>query len=196
MLADFLNTLLQFFEYLWPLKVIRPWERGLYIVCGRVVTPWRWVAFSFRPLPSAELPPGLYLAFPFFVDVHQVGIAWDFVKSGRLDLTIKDGSTLSCAAVAKMKVVDCALAYLSYHDYDIDRVAMLQATVSEILVEAEPEKFSPEKRGKLLGKSLLKEVREAAAKMGMEVESVQVTTFILHSRTLRLLSDVGSAAGT
>jgi len=187
MLNDLWQLVVQFAEFLWPFRIISQWERALYLVNGRVVIPWRWVAFRWQALDSQELPPGLYLVFPFFATIHQVAIAWDYVDSGRLDLTLKTGEALSCEAVAKMRVVDLYKAYVGFHDYEIDRRAMLKAAISETLVEADAERFESGKRGRLLGSSLLKAVRDGASDLGHEVESVQVTTFVLKPKVFRLL---------
>ena len=195
MLADFLKTLIQFIEFLWPLKVVRQWESGLYMWCGKIITPWRILAFRLRPLPGVDLGPGIYLTLPFFGDVHAVSLAWDFVESGRFDVTLKDNRQLSCEVVAQMRVVDPRAAWLGFDDYSIDRRKMLRAVASEMLQEAEPERFAPERRGRLLGASLLGAIRSGAEPLGHEVASVRVPTFILGSRTLRLLTEQASAAG-
>jgi regulator of protease activity HflC (stomatin/prohibitin superfamily) len=187
--ADFVNAIVSVIGYLWPFKLVGPWERGLYLVFGRIVTPWRWVGFSLRPLNDHELPSGMYLCLPFFTEVHQVAISYDYVKSGRLDLTLKDGRILTCAAVAKARIVDLKQAYIAYHDYEVDRVSAFQAAISETLVEADPDRFEAGKRGRLLGSSLLKAVREAFEGIGHEVESVQVTTFVLQPKVFRLLQE-------
>ena len=172
MLNDLWQVIVQFAEFLWPFHTVNQWERALYLFNGRVITPWRWVAFSRTALTSRELPPGLYLVFPYFAKVHSVTVAWNYVDSKRLDLTLKDGKTLSCEAIAKVRVVDLYAAYIGYYDYDVDIVDALRAAISETLVKADPERFEPEKRGRMLGGSLLNAVREAATAMGHECESV------------------------
>jgi regulator of protease activity HflC (stomatin/prohibitin superfamily) len=192
MLADFLKGLVQFAEFLWPIKPVRQFERGLYVWCGVIIRPPSWAILTGTVLEDEVLGPGLYLALPFFGDVHAVSQAWDFVESGRLDLTLKDGRTLSCEVVAKMRVTGPRAAWVEYEDYTVDRRKMLRAAVSEVLQEAEPDRFAPDRRGRLLGGSLLAGVRKGAEPMGHEVESVQVTTFVLNPRTFRLLSDVAA----
>lgn len=186
MLNDLWQLVVQFAEFLWPFRVVSQWERGLYLVNGRVVTPWCVVGFWKRQV-GQELLPGLYLVFPYFATVHQVAISWDYVDSGRLDLTLKTAQALSCEAVAKMRVVDLYRAYINFHDYELDRKAMLRAAISETLVEADAERFESGRRGRLLGGSLLATVRAGAAEIGHEVESVQVTTFVLNPKVFRLL---------
>lgn len=174
MLNDLVQALVQIVQFLWPFRIINQWERGLYTVFGRIV----W-----------ELGPGLYPVIPWFCDVCEIPTSWDFVESGRLDLTLKDDRTLSCEAIAKMRVVDMKKAWVAFHDYEVDRRKMLKAVVSELLQEADAERFEPSRRGRLLGTSMLKAVQEGASAIGCEVESVRVTTFVLGARTYRLLTE-------
>lgn len=188
MLSDFLHTLIEFLAYLWPASIVGQWERGVYLCGGRNVKPWRWVALG-RVFEGAALPPGVYLKAPWLCEVHAVKMTWDFVESGRFDVILKDGRIASVEVLAKMRVTDPLTAWLEFGDFEIDRARMLRATAAETLSEADPERFTPEKRGRLLGSSLLKAVREAGASMGHEVEAVQVTTFILQPKVLRLLTE-------
>lgn len=189
MLSDFLHTLVEFAAFLWPVKVVHQWEAGLYVCAGRVVTPWAWVGLRRKPFASHILPAGLYLAVPWVCDVHTVTMTWDYVESGRMDVLLKDGRIVSCEALAKMRVVDPFVAYVEFGDFAMDRPRMLRAVVAETLAEAESDRFAPERRGRLLGSSLLKAVRDAAEPLGHEVETVQVTTFILQPKVLRLLTE-------
>jgi regulator of protease activity HflC (stomatin/prohibitin superfamily) len=190
MLNELWQLVVNSIEFLWPFKIVNQWERALYLVNGHVVVPWRWVACDRdlrTPMTSKELPPGLYLRLPFFTDVHSAAISWNYVESHRLDLTLKDGRTASFEAVAKMRLVDIYGAYVGYYDFDVDIVAAFRAAISETLVTADPERFEPERRGRLLGTSLLQATRAAVAPIGHEVESVQVTTFVLQPKVFRLL---------
>lgn len=175
MLTELLNTLAQFAEFLWPFRVVHQWKLGIFIFCGRAT--------------RIGLKPGIYPVVPWFMDVDQVTVAWDYVESGRLDISLKDGRSLSCEVIAKMRVADVGKAWIDFHDYQKDRRLMLRAAVAETLTEADPERFEPERRGRLLGGSLLKAVQSGGAPIGLEIESVQVTTFILQPKVVRLLTD-------
>lgn len=178
MFADLVSAVVQIIGFLWPFRIVEQWERGLYTFCGRIA--------------GKELAPGLYPVVPWFCDVKEIPMSWDYVESGRLDLTLRDGRTLSGEAVAQMRVVDLRKAWVAFHDYEVDRRKMLRAVVSELLQEADPERFEPSRRGRLLGSSLLKAVQEGAAPIGCEVYAVQMTTFILGARSYRLLTDVAA----
>lgn len=174
MFADLVSAIVQVVQFIWPLRIVNQWERGLYTIFGRI----KW-----------EVGPGIYPVVPWFCEVHEIPTSWDYVESGRLDLTLKDGRLLSCEAIAKMRVVELQKAWVAFHDYEVDRRKMLKAVVSELLQEADPERFEPGRRGRLLGSSLLKAVQDGAAPIGVECESVRVTTFVLGARTYRLLTE-------
>lgn len=175
MLGDFLRSLVDFASYLWPFAIVHQWERGIYFIFGRP--------------KFGLLQPGLYPKIPWFTDVHPIGVTWSYVKTGRLDLVLKDDRILSCDVTAKMRVIDPLRAYLEYHDFEHDAVLMLEAVASETLTEADAERFTAARRGRLLGGSMLKAVQDGASSIGYEVESVQFTTFILNAKTVRLLTE-------
>lgn len=187
-MANLWQAIVDSFKYLWPFVIVHQWEVGLYTVFGRFVTPWRLVGFRRRALPKI-LGPGLYLRIPFFTQLREIGLTWDFMESGRLDITLRDGRELTCEVVAKLRVNDPVMAYFEFGDYPEDMRRALRAAVSEVLSEADSERFSQDRRVRLLGQSLLAGVRTAAARIGFEVEAVQVTTFILQPKIHRLLMD-------
>lgn len=173
MFAELVNLLISVCQFIWPFRMVEQWERGVKTSFGRIT--------------DTQVSPGVYFVIPWFMDVKEIPGSWDYVESGRMDLTLKDGRTLSCEATAKMRVVDFGKAWADFHDYETDRHRMLRAVVSELLQEADPERFEPARRGRLLGGSLLKAVQDGAAPIGCEVESVQMTTFVVGHRTFRLL---------
>jgi regulator of protease activity HflC (stomatin/prohibitin superfamily) len=187
--GDFLKTLFDTVVYFWPFCLVHQWEAGIYLVNGVPVRPWKYVRLSKGSSGDGLVcKPGLYLKLPWFTDMHCVGLAWDAVESGRIDLVARDNKTISCAVVAQMRVNDPVLAYTEYGNYDVDRVALLRAAVADTLATAESERFDPDRRGRLLGQSLLAAVQALGKRIGHEVDSVQVTTFVLQPKVLRLLT--------
>lgn len=190
-MGDFLQTLFNALAYFWPFRIVNQWEKGLYIVNGTVVRPWRIMRWSRGPVNtdgSDLCDPGLYLTIPWFVVMHEVNMCWDVVNSERLDVVLKDNRTLTVSVVAMMRVTDPVAAYLGFQDYSADRVGLLRATVADELSSAESERFAPDRRGMLLGRTLLAAVQKMGKRIGHEVEDVQVTSFILQPKALRLLS--------
>lgn len=154
MLGDLWRAIVEFIGYLWPLHIVWRWERGIYLVLGEPVVAWRAVGIrvgadrlELKQHSPKVLPAGVYLKIPFFTDVHPVSVAWDFAETDQIDVTLQDGRSLSCVGVAQVRVTDPLVAYLEFHDYEVDRKRMLTAAISELLQEAEPERFNPERRG-------------------------------------------------
>lgn len=183
-------------KYLWPFVIVHQWELGIYTVFGRYVQPWRIMGFRLRHALPKVLKPGLYIRIPFFTQLKEVTIAWDFVESGRLDVTLRDDRALTFEFTALARIVDPELAYFGFHDFEADLKKALRAAVADFLMSEDTERFLPERRGRLLGKSLLLAAQKAAAKVGHEVEEVSVVTFVLQPRIFRLLQDAPTAAAS
>ena len=173
MLSDFLHTLVEFIQFLWPLRIVHPWERALYMAFGKV---------------RREVGPGIYFRFPWFTEVHEVSTTWESMYTGRNDITTKDQRTLSFSASAMIRVVDVHKAVLVVHDASSTMAGLLSAVLAEKLAEVEPERFSPERRGRL-NSSLAQWVETEAAEFGVEVKWIRFTSFVLNPKTIRLLTE-------
>jgi regulator of protease activity HflC (stomatin/prohibitin superfamily) len=90
-MTDFLRLLLDAIAYIWPLRVVKQWERGGYYALGK----WQ-----------REVGPGIYPVIPWFCEVLEISVAEAIVGTGRQDITLSDGSMLSFCATATVGVVD------------------------------------------------------------------------------------------
>ena len=188
LLSDVLSLVLQFITFLWPCKIVAPWEKAIYTVGGRIVRPWRIARVMADEPDGTELGPGLYLTIPWLCEVHEMATSWDYITTERLDITLKDGRKLTCRAIAKVRLTNAHRAYVAFHDYGKDLPSMLETVVSDLLQEADPERFEPAKRGRLLGSTLLNATQKAGGEMGHEVESVHLPVFVLEPRIYRILT--------
>lgn len=177
MFGDFLGRLLEFFEFLWPLFKIEQWEGGIYSVFGK-----------FRKV----LGPGIYPRVPWFVTIHSTSLAWRPLHSGRHDITLKDGKVFTFEAVAMFRVRDLRKSMVVVHDDEHAMLSLLISALAEKLAEVDPDRFLPDRRGRLYS-SLQSLVTEEAAEFGLEVKWVRFTTFILDPKTYRLLAESAPA---
>ena len=171
MLSDFLHTLAEFIGYLWPFAIVHQWENGLYLVFGRV---WKVVG------------PGIYTKVPFFFDVHPTTTAWDPYTTPVCDVTTKDNRTLSFAVTFSVRVVDLRTAVVNVHDFDTMVRSAVQGKVSEELASVDPVRFEPEKRN-ALNRYLKLKVEQEVADVGLELQWLMFTTFVLNPKMFRLL---------
>ena len=119
-MGELVRLVIDCIAYIWPCRIVKQWERGGYMVCGK----WK-----------KEVGPGLYLVLPFFTDVHAVSIAGSRVGTGRQDLTLFDGSTLSYTATVWAQVVDVRAAVCDVNNYDQTTQEDLMSALSDELAE-------------------------------------------------------------
>jgi regulator of protease activity HflC (stomatin/prohibitin superfamily) len=172
-MTEFLRLLLDAIAYIWPLRIVRHWERGGYYVLGRW---WK------------EVKPGVYPVVPWFTEVLEVSMAEAIVGTGRQDITLADGSMLSFSATATVKVVDPYKALNAVNDYDATMQELLSSVLAERLAAVDAERLTPDKRGRLMP-DLRRWLGDEALEYGIEVKRVRFTSFVTNVKTHRLLID-------
>ena len=172
-MAEFLRTLLQFIEFLWPLRRVEEWERGGYYVLGR----WR-----------AEVGPGAHWVIPWFGDVKTVSTAEAIIGTGRLDITLADGALLSFAASATVKVSDVYKALNAVDEYRETATELLSSVVADLFSEEPSASFAAGLR-----RGLQTRVRNALESQGepygLSFGRVRLTSCVVAPRAHRLLID-------
>lgn len=175
-MGELVRLVIEIVQLLFPFRMVKQWERAGYYVFGRW---WR------------EIGPGVYLVIPWFFDVHQVSVAEAICGTGRQDITLSDGSTLSFSATCTARVCDVKLAINAVDEYQSTTQELLSSVLADKLAEVDAERLSPQKRGRLFA-DLKRWVAEEAAKYGIEVSRVRFTSFVLNIKVHRLLIDQGT----
>jgi regulator of protease activity HflC (stomatin/prohibitin superfamily) len=173
MFGEIFGFIRDFIEFLWPFRLVHEWERAGYYVCGRW---WR------------EMGPGLKMIVPWFCHVETVTIAPKPISTGRKDITLADGRTLSFDATATARVSDVQLALNAIDDFHHSATVLLAAVVAEKLAEVDVDRLKPERRGRLIA-ALEKAVHDEAATYGIEIGEIRFTSFVTNVKMLRLLID-------
>lgn len=177
-MTEFLRLILDAVAYVWPLRIVHQWERGGYLVLGRW---WR------------EVGPGLYPVIPWFTEVIEASIAEAIVGTGRQDITLSDGSTLSFQATATVAVVDVRLALVAVDSYTETIRELLSSVLADKLAEVDAARLSSEKRGRLFA-DLKRWVATEALAYGVEVRLVRFTSFLTNVKSHRFIIDQASMA--
>lgn len=172
-MTDFLRLLLDAIAYVWPLRIVKEWEQGIYLVCGRF---WR------------EVGPGIYPVLPWFTDVVETSVAEAIVGTGRQDITLADGSTLSFAATATVGVTDVRKALVAVDSYTETMRELLSSVLADKLAEVDASRLAPEKRGRLFA-DLRRWVAAEAEPYGIDVRSVRFVSFLTNAKAHRFLID-------
>lgn len=177
-MSEFLRVLLEFIEFLWPLRRVEQWELGGYYVFGRW---WKKVG------------PGVWPIIPWFLDVKTVSVAEAIVGTGRLDITLADKSMLSFAATATVQVTDIYAALNLVDAYHETMQELLASVLAEKLASVDPTRMEPEGRGRLAS-DLKRWVATEAEQYGIEVKKVRFTSFIVNAKAHRLIIDQNQIA--
>lgn len=177
-MSDLLRVLGEWIAFLWPLRKVIQWDRGLLYRNGR-----------FR----RELGPGVYPILPWFHEIRMFSVVPGIVQTPRLDLTLSDGKMVTLQASATVRVVDLAKAVNTVDAYMETTQELITAVLAEKVAEVAADRLSPEKRGRLLG-DLRRWVAEAAAEYGVEVSKLRFTTLVMNPRPFRLLGDTAAVA--
>ncbi len=171
-MGDILGRLLEFVEYLWPLRIVHQWEQGGYYVCGRF---WKMVG------------PGCYPVLPFFVTIIEISTVPHMIVAPRLDVTLHDGKSLTLWATAWAQVTDFDLAVNSVEDFSHTTTELVQSVIADRLAKMDSTKLEPENRAGLL-RQLSGWCNDETKEYGVKIEKVRFTTFVLNARTYRLIN--------
>ena len=177
-MGELVRLVIDTIAYIWPFRIVKQWERGGYMVVGK----WHH-----------EVGPGLYLVVPFFTDVHAVPVTGSRVGTGRQDLTLFDGSTLSFTATVWAEISDVRAAICDVTNYDDTAQEDLTAVLSNELAELDPDRLRPRRRGALF-KELEKKIAEAHAEYGVKSSDLSFGSFVLGLKVHRHLIDQTSPA--
>lgn len=194
-MGEFLQQILQFIEFLWPLVRVEAHESGFFEVFGRVTIPWRWFAFSTKKLTTAHVGPGVYVKIPWFTNVTTCGIETGIANTGRIDIETKDGRSLTVSASARCRVIDPQKAMILLKDHERSMQEILAGVLSEKLAEVEPERLEPNKRARL-NTTIYNEIAKEAEEFGIEISWIKFTTFIRNPKMIRLLDEPKFQMGT
>lgn len=172
------ELILKVLEVAWPFQKVEYWEEGCYYIFGRF---WKRVG------------PGTYPVLPWFFEIVAVSVAPAIISSGRCDITLSDNRTLSFEATAWARVADVVKAINEVDNYRETSTEILASVLSDRLGDVEPERLSPQKRGRLFS-DLQKWVAAEAKEKGIDITKVRFKSFVLAPRTYRLLIDQGNSA--
>lgn len=108
-MGDFLRLLLDSIHYLWPLRVIATYERGVLFMGGR---------------PGIELIPtggifksGIYPFLPFFMRIETLALCEDVVDLPVQSITTSDGKTVTFSANVAYVITNAVAHYTNVQDF-------------------------------------------------------------------------------
>lgn len=174
------ELIIKVIELLWPFRIVAEYEEACYYRCGHF---WKVVG------------PGCYMVIPWFFTLIEASTQSAIISTGRCDITLSDGRTLSFDATAWARVADTAKAINTVDDYKETSQEILASVLSDKLGEVDTDRLSASKRGRLFS-DLRRWVADEAIEKGIEISKVRFKSFVLPPRTYRLLIDQGSPASS
>lgn len=176
-MSDFLGRILDAIEYLWPFRVVKIYERGVFYIWGFV---WRNVG------------PGLKVFVPFFMQIDIYLVCPDVRTLPRQDITLKDGRLLTFQVAVAIEVIDLVAADTKVANYIESTQEISMGIIADRLMEIEPSRFDSENRGRLIG-GLKQSINAALSPFGCRCTELWFTQFALGARPYRVFTD--QAAG-
>lgn len=172
-MTNWLQTLIQTLQYLWPFAKLSWWERGVYYIWGRKI---------------GEVGRGVWPVIPFFTELWATVIVPDVAVTPLLTITLKDGRFLTYSATAVCQIVDVTKAFHGVNKVTESIEEMLAAITAEFLADVDPDRLDTGSRKRLVN-SVVKKLNEEMAFMGVIVHSVRFSNFGIGLRAYRLLTD-------
>src|SRR3990167_2395225 len=123
------KLLFDFVLYIWPFKVIYEWEVGVKFSGGHYKKP---------------LGKGIYLYCPFYSQIREVSIVPEPVSTPLMNITLRNGGSLTFSAMIVMLVVDAEKALNEVNNYEESTVELCSGIMAERLADAVPERKTPE----------------------------------------------------
>lgn len=160
-------------ELVWPFRIVPQYERACYYRCGHF---WKVVG------------PGLKIVIPWFFDIYPVPVSKGIVGTGRCDITLADGRTLSFAATGEVRVVDPAIAVNEVDKYSQTAQELFASVVADELSRVDVDRLAPERRGRLHA-SIINALNTESATYGLEFSKLRFKSFVIVGKSLRLLID-------
>lgn len=190
-MSDFLRLLLDSITYLWPFRIVKSYQRGVYRVNG---LPWRPLVFAcgfWYEVALFSSTPGLKLVCPFFTECEAFDVQPDPLSLPRQSLTLRDGRSLVCQALMTLVVDDILLAVEEVAGFLTSAQEVSCAKIADKLMTAKAEELEADNRGRLLG-GLKQSINNELKKFGCRCVELSFVQFALGSRTYRLFTDTTS----
>jgi regulator of protease activity HflC (stomatin/prohibitin superfamily) len=184
--TDLVRLLIDIIKYIWPFDVVKQWQRGVLLVCGRHC---RLFAAS-----DGTYGPGLKLKIPYFMEWYVLRTVTRPISTPLLPITLRDGTFLSFSATIHLRVVDAKAALFNTDLYEQTALEDTAAVLCRELMEAMPGRADPEQyaRFRRLLASSKEKINECLAAYGCEAVELTFTNYVYGARTYRLLSGNGT----
>lgn len=169
-MSNWLQQIADWFHRLAFWFVVRPWERGITVRCGR------WVL---------DMVPGIHLRLPFLDEVFVQNVRVRVLNLPVQTVTNRSGETITVSAIVRWRIADVRLMYDKLHNpEDWIYNVVLSAIAGAVYETTSAAELTQ------IGEAATKALAEAET-VGIEIQGVAITD-IARVRTYRLITGEGN----
>ncbi len=139
------------------IRIIQPYEQGLWIVLGRY---------------KGKLNPGLNWVYPLVSQVIKIDLRTQVLDVPRQEVITKDNSPVTVDAIIYIRVVDPEKSYFEVANYKLATVALAQTTLRSVIGDMELDEILYNREA--INTKLRDILDEATDKWGVRVEAVEI----------------------
>jgi regulator of protease activity HflC (stomatin/prohibitin superfamily) len=185
MIESLIDAIVKVTTYLWPFRIVRADQRGVYLVNGK---PWRTRIWFFSDAP------GLKLVIPFFCTVESYAVNARLVSLPRQSITLADGRALIFQAILMLQVEDVWKAELDVSDFIEASQEEAAGILAERLMTTDASRIGEAaERGRLLA-GLTASLNAELAKFGIRCLRLRFAQFAIGAKTYRLFNDTTTSS--
>ena len=140
------------------IRIINPWEQGLYIRLGSYVRP--------------KLNPGLRLVTPLVSQVIKMDLRTQVFDVPRQEVITKDNSPTNVDAIIYIKIIDPEKAFFEITNYRVATIALAQTTLRSTIGDMELDEVLYNRH--TINLRLRDVLDEATDAWGVKVEAVEI----------------------
>ena len=139
------------------IRIIQPYEQGLWIVLGKY---------------KGKLNPGLNWVYPLVSQVVKIDLRTQVLDVPRQEVITKDNSPVTVDAIIYIRVVDPEKAYFEVSNFKLATVALAQTTLRSVIGDMELDEILYNREA--INAKLRDILDEATDKWGVRVEAVEI----------------------
>jgi regulator of protease activity HflC (stomatin/prohibitin superfamily) len=155
--VSFVLGFVAMFLLLSGVKIIQPWEQGLWIVLGRY---------------QRKLNPGFNFVYPLVSSVIPIDLRTEVLDVPRQEVITKDNSPTNVDAVIYIKVIEPESCYFQVTNYRRATLALAQTTLRSIIGDMELDEVLYNRDA--INTKLRDILDEATGAWGVRVEAVEI----------------------
>jgi regulator of protease activity HflC (stomatin/prohibitin superfamily) len=155
--VGFVLAFVAMFVLLTGVKIIQPWEQGLWIVLGRY---------------QRKLNPGFNFVYPLVSNVIPIDLRTEVLDVPRQEVITKDNSPTNVDAVIYIKVVEPEFCYFQVTNYRRATLALAQTTLRSIIGDMELDEVLYNRD--IINTKLRDILDDATEAWGVKVEAVEI----------------------